>query len=681
MEKELNVNEFLYGGDYSPEQWLNEPGIIDKDFAIFKDAAINTVTVGIFSWAKLEPSEGHFDFSWLDDIFDRVEKMNGHIILATPSGARPAWLSQKYPEVIRTDSNGVRGQFGGRHNHCYTSPIYRQKVQEINQKLAEHFGKRSSLVMWHISNEYSGACYCNLCQQAFRDWLKAKYQTLDNLNHAWWNTFWSHNYSDWSQIVAPGPHSEEGNKGLNLDWKRFETAQTISFIENEIAPLREITPQIPVTTNLMSGNSKMDVFSDLNYQEIAKHLDLVSWDSYPAWGNDTQSTQNLGMKVGFLHDFFRSLKHQNFLIMENTPSRVNWHNVNRAKRPGQNELSSLQDLAHGADSVLYFQMRASRGNSEMFHGAVIEHRHPTENRTYQEVKKVGQDLITLKSLFPSRYQQAKVAFVFSYDNYWALNDAESYAKDKKIWQEYQKHYQFFYERDIPVDFVSPTDDFSQYQLLIDPMHFMMSQKYMLKLRDFVKNGGQVVGTFISGVVDENGLAYMDEWPKPLQEIYGIDPLETDVLYPTQNYEIDYDGNNYQVKDYCEHLKLVGAKGVAEYQSDIFKETPVITSHQLDKGAGYYLGARGNKELLTAFYEKIIKRLGLKPILPIEKLSTKISIQERDDKHNRYLFVQNFSGKTNQIVLKEKLFELLSQKEEQNLISIPAYGSKVYQIEK
>ena len=309
MKRVVDINQFLHGGDYNPEQWWDEPDVINQDFALFKQAKINTVTVGIFSW--------------LDEIFDRVEEMNGHVILATPSGARPAWLAQKYPEVLRTDNWGNKRGFGGRHNHCLTSPIYRKKVYEINTKLAEHFGQRKSLVLWHISNEYSGECYCDLCKDAFRKWLKNKYGDLATLNHAWWNTFWSHTYNEWDQVNPPSPLSEMGNKGMSLDWKRFITDQTISFIDNETAPLKKITPNIPVTTNMMAGNPLMDPFAGFDYQKVARHLDFISWDSYPAWGNDSQSTEELGRNVGLIHDFFRSLKHQNFLVMENTPSRVN----------------------------------------------------------------------------------------------------------------------------------------------------------------------------------------------------------------------------------------------------------------------------------------------------------------------------------------------------------------------
>lgn len=504
-----------------------------------------------------------------------------------------------------------------------------------------------------------------------------QYQTLDNLNHAWWNTFWSHTFTDWSQITAPSPRTELGSKGMNLDWRRFITDQTISFIDNETAPLKKITPNIPVTTNMMAGNPLMDPFTGFDYQKVAQHLDIISWDSYPAWDNDYQTTEELGRNVGLIHDFFRSLKHQNFMVMENTPSKVNWQEFNRAKRPGMNELASLQDIAHGSDSVLYFQLRASRGSAEMFHGAVLEHRHPEQTRVYHEVSRVGHDLAKLKPLFKTSYAKAKVAIVYSYDNFWALSDAESFMKDKKIWQTIQAHYRYFYDHDIAVDFVSPTDDFSQYRLIIDPMHFMMSQNYIDKLYDFVQKGGKVVGAYISGVVDENGLAYMNEWPKKLQKIYGIEPLETDTLYPKQHNIISNDDGDYQVHDFCEVLINHGAQEIAKYCEDFYQGKTAVTKNQCGKGMGYYLACRTDADFLQDFYSKVAS--DLKVDYPIKKNSTAISIQKREDEDNQYLFVQNFSDTEQKIELKENMKELLGHSREDKTVTLKGYETKVYQV--
>src|SRR5699024_1432056 len=239
----------------------------------------NAYSIGMFAWPAMEPEEGRFEFDWLDKLFDQIHENGGKIALATPSGARPAWLSQKYPEVLRVDQARRKQLHGRRHNHCFTSPAYREKTQIINRVLAERYKDHPALLMWHVSNEYGGECHCDLCQQAFRDWLKEKYNNeLNKLNHAWWGPFWSHTFTDWSQIESPSPIGENAVHGLNLDWKRFVTHQTIDFYKNEILSLREITPQIPITTNFMGNDMP---FRGLDYSQFAKEVDVISWDAYP----------------------------------------------------------------------------------------------------------------------------------------------------------------------------------------------------------------------------------------------------------------------------------------------------------------------------------------------------------------------------------------------------------------
>ncbi|AKP64034.1 beta-galactosidase [Levilactobacillus koreensis JCM 16448] len=661
MTAQLNVSDFLHGGDYNPEQWLDHPEIIDQDFNFFKEANINDVTLGIFSWAQLEPEEGKFDFSWLDDIFDRAEAQNGHVILATPSGAKPRWLAEKYPEVLRTNEDGSKNIFGERHNHCYTSPVYRQKVQEINRKLAERYGHRKSLILWHISNEYGGSCYCDLCQDAFRDWLKAKYHTLDNLNRAYWAKFWSHTYTSWDQVHSPSPLGDQTLLGLNLDWKRFVTDRTIDFYEAEIKPLRELTPNIPITTNFMGGNPpESHVHYDLDYQKFAQHVDIVSWDSYPNWANDYESTAHLAMKTALMNDVMRSLKHQNYLIMESTPSQVNWHPYNRAKLPGMHQMGSLQQVAHGADAVNYFQLHQSRGSSEMFHGAVITHQLSDKTRIFKEVAQVGQDLVNLKPAKATHYQSAKVAIVYDYDNMWALDDSRNYSNEtKKYWRTIQEHYQYFWEHDIPVDLISTQDDLTPYTLVIDPMHFMMSEAFTEKLRDYVQQGGHLVGTYMTGIVDKNFLAYLGGWPQALHDVYGVEFQETTTLYPKQHNHVAAFDKTYTVNDYADTVTVDTAQSLATYQDDFFAGSSALTKNTCGKGTAYYVAARTEEAFLEDFYDQLADEFSLKPDLPIEKQGPTVSIQVREKAGQQFFFVINFSEKPATVTTTKSLTEVLS----------------------
>lgn len=678
MANPIQTTEFLHGGDYNPDQWLQRPTVIDDDFEHFKQAHINTVTLGIFAWDKLEPEEGHYDFSWLDKIFDRAEANGMRVILSTPSGSRPRWLAEKYPEVLRVNEDGQRNHYGERHNHCYTSPVYREKVQAINRKLAERYGHRKSLVLWHVSNEYGGACYCDQCQAAFRDWVKAKYQTLDRLNQAYWGAFWSHDYTSWDQVEAPSARGDSNVMALNLDWHRFVTDRTIDFFENEIKPFRELTPNVPVTANFMGGNpSESHVFTDLDYQEFAKHVDVVSWDSYPNWANGYESTAHLAMKTALMNDVMRSLRHAPYLIMESTPSKVNWHPYNRAKRPGMHEMGSLQQVAHGANSVLYFQLHQSKGASEMFHGAVVTNRGGSHTRAFADVTRVGQDLTALRPALSAERVAAKVAIVFDYDNMWALDDARAYANEtKKYWRTIQEHYQFFWEHDIPVEIVGTDADLTAYDLVIDPMHFLMTPAFAAKLQAYVEQGGHLVGTYITGVVDDNFLAYEGNGLAALERTYGLTVSETDTLYPQQHNAVKVNGQLYQVNDYCDVLDVTTAQPLGDYQKDFYVGTPAITKNQCGRGTAYYLGARTGVDFLADFYQQLTTRLQLRPSLPMTKANAHVSIQARADAHHQYYFVINFSHQPTTVHLTTALTNVFSGQTVTGDQPIAGYGVQV-----
>ena len=673
-----NEKRLLHGGDYNPDQWLDYPDTLKDDLRLMKLANVNTMTVGIFAWSALEPTEGNYNFEWLDKIIDDVYNQGGRVILATPSGARPAWLSEKYPEVLRTNDRREKMLHGGRHNHCFSSPIYREKTQKMNYKLAERYGNHPALIMWNVSNEYSGDCHCELCQENFRDWLKNKYKTIENVNKAWWGPFWSHTYTDWSQIESPSSIGENAVHGLNLDWKRFVTDQTIDFYENEAKPLRELTPNVPITTNFMADTDDLIPFQSLNYDKFSKHVDILSWDCYPAWHNDWETTKDLATKVGFINDLYRSLKQQPFLIMECTPSGVNWHNVNKAKRPGMHTLASMQLLAHGSDSVLYFQWRKSRGSSEKFHGAVIDHDNSEENRVFKEVSQVGEILDKIKEIKGSM-KQSKVAIIYDWENDWALKDAQGFGKESRRYpQTLQSHYKYFWDKNISVDVVTPQQDLSKYSLVVAPMMYMMTEETMDRFRDYVKNGGVLVGSYLSGLVNETDLTYLGGWPKTLQETYGIDAKEIDTLYPKDKNSIKFGNESFEVVDYCTIIEAKEAEVLAKYEEDFYKNTPAITKNNLEKGKAYFIGARTNQEFLSKFYDEIVKDLHINEVEDFISEGG-ISIQIRENKDAKYYFVMNFTEEEKNIGIKGSYLNLISGKMMERLNLMKPYD--VYVLKK
>lgn len=678
MKRIVAGESILHGGDYNPEQWLDHPEILAKDLELMKKANINTVTVGIFSWSSLEPREGEYHFEWLDKVFDQMEAMDGNVILATPSGGRPQWLSEKYPEVNRTNAYGQKHHHGFRHNHCYTSPIYRKKVQAMNRLLAQRYGKRPSLILWHISNEYSGECFCDLCAKAWRDWLKEKYQTLDAINRAWWMTFWSNRYSEWSQVVPPSPLGETKVHGMDLDWKRFVTQRTIDFFLSEIEPIREITPDIPVTTNFMAeGHDQHDFFplEGLDYHKFAQAVDIVSWDSYPDWHNNYESLVQTAMKSAYAHDQFRSLKKQPFLVMESTPSVVNWHQYNKSKRPGVHILSAMQQLAHGSDSTLYFQWRQSLANSEKFHGAVVGHDNSQENRVYQEVATYGH---RLRSLTPIKGldKKARVAILFDWESNWALKRGGGFGRPSRRYpQTLQEHYQVFWEQDIAVDILHPDDDLTNYDLVVAPMLYLMTKKTMAHLDTYVREGGCLIASYFTGLVNENDVLHLGEWPETLQKLFGLIPKELEMLYPEESNQILYAGNLYRIKDYCNIIEKTSAVVCGEYTEDFYAGTPALTKNNVEKGTTYYFAARTGVDFLRFFYKELITELQLENPLVNEPL-TDVSVQSRTNGRETYHFLMNFSTNQQKIKLNHPCIDVETKKSAGQTIVLAAYEVRV-----
>lgn len=676
--KTYNDTRLLHDGDYNPEQWLNHPEVLKKDFALMDKAHVNTVTVGIFSWSTLEPEEGVYHFDWLDKVFEEMYKRKGRVILATPSGRRPQWLSEKYPEVNRTNAKGQKHHHGFRHNHCYTSPVYREKVQQINRRLAERYGDHPALLLWHISNEYSGECYCPLCAAKWREWVKAKYHTLEAVNDAWWMTFWSNDYSSWSQVVPPSPLGEHKVHGMDLDWKRFVTDRTIDFFLHEIEPIREITPAIPVTTNFMAeGHDQHDFIplEGLDYSRFAEVVDIVSWDSYPDWHNPYEALHVTAMKSAYVHDQYRSLKKQPFLVMESTPSYVNWHAFNKAKKPGMHLLSGMQQLAHGSDSTLYFQWRQSLGNSEKFHGAVVEHDNSENNRVFQEVSAYGKRLDTLSSIKGTQ-TEAKVAILFDWESNWALKRGGGFGRPTRSYiQTLQEHYRFFWERDIAVDILTPNQDFSNYSLVVAPMLYLMREDTMAELSEYVTKGGTLIGSYFTGMVNEHDRLHLGEWPQVLQTLFGVLPKELDTLYPGEYNQILYKEQTYQTKDYCGIVKETTGKVRATYQKDFYTGTPALVENHLGKGTAYYLAARTNLDFLEVFYQPIIEKLALQRGI-VKASHPKVSIQSRTDGTHCYYFLMNFSEEIQQLELLDSHLDIGTNQTLTGILTFAPYEVKI-----
>ncbi len=630
MEMKAKFKQMLYGGDYNPEQWPRE--IWQEDMRMFNLAGINSATVNVFSWAKLQPSEEVYDFSELDDIVDMLAKEGKQIVLATSTAALPAWLVKRYPEVSRTDYEGRRHKFGQRHNACPNSPVYQHYARELASRLAQRYGQNENVVCWHVNNEYGGECYCENCEKAFRVWLRKKYKTIEALNKAWNLSFWGHTIYDWDEIVLPNALSEglEGDKtafaGISIDYMRFNSDSILNNFKMERDAIRQYDKDTPITTNLMG------TFKGLDYFKWAKEMDIVSWDNYP--GYDTP----WGM-TALRHDLMRGLKDEPFMLMEQTPSQQNWQPYNSLKRPGQMRAQSYQTIAHGADTIQFFQLRRSVGGCEKFHGAVIAHAGSENTRVFREISQLGEELKKAGGTISGSRNEARVGIMFDWDNYWALEYTSGPNKDLMYVDQIFRFYEYFYNKNIAVDMIPVDADLGKYDLVAAPVLYMVKEGVAEALEEYVAAGGTLVTGVMSGIVDQSDNVHLGGYPGPLRKLAGIWAEEIDALAPEQSNEIVFkDGLREQCNMLCDIIHLEGAKDIAQYGSDFYAGTPAVTENNFGKGCTCYVGTVLSEEALGRVLELMCDRAKITPVIEEE---TRLEVTKRvTDKEDLY-FVINF----------------------------------------
>jgi beta-galactosidase len=656
----------FFGGDYNPEQWPEE--VWHEDVRLMQEAGVNLVTLGVFSWALLEPEPGRFDFAWFDRIVDLLWSHGIAIDLATPTAAPPAWLVRRQPETLPVTADGVRLEFGSRRHYCPSSPVFREASVRIAEQLARRYGGHPALAMWHVGNEYGGhvsTCYCEVSAAHFRRWLRERYETLDTFNDAWGTAFWGQRYGDWSEIEPPRRTPASVNPTQALDWARFSSDALLECFEAERTVLADATPDVPITTNFMCR------FKPVDGWRWAKREDVVTLDSYP-----DPTDPDAHVLAAFDYDLARSLGRGSWLLLEHAASAVNWRELNLPKRPGLMRLWALQAVARGSDGAMFFQWRAASAGSEKFHSALLPH-HGTDARGWQNTLQLGRDLRALAEVAGAR-TRADVAVLFDWENWWAFDGQDHPSQRLDLIELVLDWYGPLYDANIAVDFAHPSAELGAYRLVLAPNLYLLRETSLAALRDFVANGGILAIGCFSGVVDERDHVRAGDDTKPLRELLGarVDefwPLPADVRS-----DVRFDsGEPGTARDWSEWLELEGGDVVAEYASGPLAGQPAVVRNRIGEGSVYYASARLDPPAVRQFVERLAAEASVEPTF---SSPDGVEVTRRDAPEAAYVFLLNHTDDPVVVALPESgAVELLTQETLGDAVGLGPLGVAVVRL--
>jgi len=659
----------FYGGDYNPEQWPEK--VWAEDMKLMQEAGVNLATVGVFSWARLEPRPGHYTFDWLDRVLDLLAAHGICADLATATASPPPWLSHQYPESLPRDAQMRMLYPGGRQHYCPNSVAYRRHAAALVRQLAERYQRHPALAMWHINNEYAchlPACYCDTCAVRFREWLRTRYHDLARLNDCWNTAFWSQWYGDWEEILPPRIAPAGSNPCQQLDYLRFTHESFLSLCVMERRILEELTPGVPVTTNFMAA------FKPLDYFAWAERLDFVSWDSYPepSGGCDEVARNAL------MHDQMRSLKPDRpFVLMEQAPGHVNWRDVNVLKPPGMMRAYSYQAVARGADGVMFFQWRASRAGSEKFHGGMVPHVGAEHSRIFAEVRELGQELKQLDALVGTTVP-AEVGIVFDAENRWAVELGGKVACFDYL-AHLMDYYRPLFDQNVAVRLIQPAGDWTGCKLVIAPLLYLLTEAAANNIRRFVADGGVLVMTYFSGIVDEYDRVRLGGYPALLRDVLGLWVEEWQPLHHgvTRNLRVAGEPAPVTCSFFCDLAHLEGATALATYADDFYAGRPAITVNTFGRGRAYYLATRLDAAYLARFLAQRCAEAGVQPVL---RTPVGVEATLRTGGADRFLvLVNHHAGPCHVELAGHAGTDLLTGRSCAGALDLPAFGVAVVRL--
>jgi len=609
------------GCDYNPEQW--DPSVWREDVALMKEAGVGFVTLGVFSWAMLEPEPDEYDFEWFDEVLELLHANGIAVDLATGTASPPPWLTTRHPEILPVDAEGRTLWQGSRQSFCPSSPVFRDHALQLVGELARRYGSHPAVKLWHVSNElgcHVVKCYCDVSAAAFRRWLIGRYGSVDRLNEAWGTAFWSQRYSSFDEVLPPRLTPTFSNPTQELDFARFSSDALLEHYRAERDVLRQLSPDVPVTTNLMVNPRQ----SGTDYFRWAPQLDLIAQDHYI----DTRLPRPRAEQA-FSDDLTRGVAGgEPWMLMESATSAVNWQPVNPAKKPGELLLDSLRHVARGADTVGFFQWRASKAGAEKFHSALVPHAGPDTAR-FREVVELGATLQKLGDVAGSRVD-ADVALLVDWEAWWACDLGSHPSCEVRYMDAALRWHRAVTELGATADVVHPSADLSRYRLVVVPTLYLCTDETADALRAYVEGGGHLLVTYFSGIVDENDHVRLGGYPGAFRDLLGVRTEEFAPLLPGVTVTLD-DGSTADV--WTELLEARDAEVVARYTDGPLPGTPAITRRAVGDGVAWYLATWLDDEATAALADRLTREAG---VSRLDAPQPGLEVVRR----GRYLFVLN-----------------------------------------
>lgn len=618
-----------FGGDYNPEQWPADVRL--EDVGLMKEAGVNLLSVGIFSWALLEPREGEYEFAWLDEVLDNLADAGIRVALATATAAPPAWLVRKHPEVLPITAEGTVLERGSRRHYSPSSAVYRRYAAGITRKLAERYKDHPALALWHVDNELG----CHVSEfygpedaASFRRWLEQRYGSIEALNEAWGTAFWSQHYASFEEIIPPGPAPTTLNPTQRLDFQRFSSWALLDYYRNLLAVIRDVTPNVPATTNLMvsSGTKSMDYF------DWAKDLDVIPNDHYLVAADPERH-----IELAFSADLTRGIAgSEPWMLMEHSTSAVNWQPRNRPKMPGEMLRNSLAHVARGADAVMFFQWRQSYAGAEKFHSAMVPHG-GRDTRVWQEVVELGGALRRLDPVRGTKVQ-SRVALVFDYEAWWASELDSHPSEDVKYLDLMRALYRSLYLRGVTVDFVHPSAPLDSYALVLVCTLYNVTDAAAGAIALAAQAGATVLVTYFSGIVDENDHIRLGGYPGAFRELLGIRVEEFHPLLAGESVKLN-DGGTGSV--WSEHVHLAGAEALNTFAEFPLEGVPSLTRRAVGRGAAFYLATFPDRDGIERLVDRLLAESAIGPVADAD-FGVELARRRGEDGRS-FVFAINHSG--------------------------------------